>query len=106
MLIDFRIRDTTIPRIASSVLERTHPHALCMISVRYLVVEADTSYNVLISRPTLNTLGAIVSTPHLVKKFPSSDDEVGGDQAPRKGNISAHVEISTGIELDPKPPID
>ncbi|RDY08697.1 hypothetical protein CR513_07044, partial [Mucuna pruriens] len=45
------------------------PCALRMISICYLIVEADTSYNVLISRPTLNTLGTIVSTLHLVMKF-------------------------------------
>ncbi|RDX69710.1 hypothetical protein CR513_51144, partial [Mucuna pruriens] len=43
------------------------------ISIRYLVVTIGTSYNILISRPTLDTLGTIVSMPHLVMKFPSSD---------------------------------
>ena len=33
-------------------------------TVRYLIVEADTSYFALIGRKTLNELGAIVSTPH------------------------------------------
>ncbi|RDX67543.1 hypothetical protein CR513_53566, partial [Mucuna pruriens] len=46
-----------------------------MIFVQYLVVAVETSYNILISRPTLNTLGAIISTPHLVMKFPSSDQQ-------------------------------
>jgi len=32
--------------------------------VRFLLVEADTSYNVLIGQRTLNALRAIVSTPH------------------------------------------
>lgn len=31
--------------------------------VRYLLVEANTSYNVMLGRPFLNALGAIVSTP-------------------------------------------
>ncbi|RDX68477.1 hypothetical protein CR513_52531, partial [Mucuna pruriens] len=52
------------------------PRALWSISVHYLVVEVDTSYNVLINRPTLNTLGGIVSTPHLVMNFSSSNDQV------------------------------
>ncbi|RDX75543.1 hypothetical protein CR513_44556, partial [Mucuna pruriens] len=52
------------------------PSMLYMISIHYLVVELDTSYNVLISRTTLNTLSAIVSTPHLVMKFPSSNGQV------------------------------
>lgn len=31
--------------------------------VRYMLVEAKTSYNVLLDRPCLNAFGAIVSTP-------------------------------------------
>jgi len=46
------------------------------ILVRYLVVEAPTSYNVLLRRPSLNTLGAAVSTPHLAMKFSSSSSEI------------------------------
>ena len=39
--------------------------------MRYLLVEANTSYNVLLGRPCLNAFGAIVSTPHLAMKFPA-----------------------------------
>ncbi|XP_020231462.1 uncharacterized protein LOC109812019 [Cajanus cajan] len=35
------------------------------IKVRYVVVHANTSYNILLGRPSLNKLRAIVSTPHL-----------------------------------------
>ncbi|XP_027357261.1 uncharacterized protein LOC113866650 [Abrus precatorius] len=41
------------------------------IKVTYLVVHANTSYNILLGRPSLNQLKAIVSTPHLAMKFPS-----------------------------------
>ncbi|XP_027361367.1 uncharacterized protein LOC113869304 [Abrus precatorius] len=41
------------------------------IKVTYLVVHANTSYNILLGRPSLNKLKAIVSTPHLAMKFPS-----------------------------------
>ena len=41
------------------------------IRVRYLLVDAKSSYNILLGRPSLNKLGAIVSTPHLTMKFPS-----------------------------------
>ena len=41
------------------------------ISIRYLVLDANTSSNVLLGRPSLNALGAIVSTPYLAMKFPS-----------------------------------
>jgi len=46
------------------------------LTVRFLLVEADTSYNVLIGRRTLNTLGAIVSTPHMAMKFPSEQGDI------------------------------
>ncbi|RDX92093.1 hypothetical protein CR513_25828, partial [Mucuna pruriens] len=45
--------------------------------VQYLIVLVDTSYNVLIGRLVLNALGAIISTSHLVMKFPSSNDRQG-----------------------------
>jgi len=41
------------------------------LTVRFLLVEVDMSYNVLIGRRTLNALGAIVSTQHMAIKFPS-----------------------------------
>jgi len=39
------------------------------IPIRFLIVDAPTSYSVLLGRPSLNTLGAVVSTPHLAMKF-------------------------------------
>jgi len=39
------------------------------IIVRYLIVDVNMSYNALLGRPSLNKLGAIVSTPHLTTKF-------------------------------------
>ena len=41
------------------------------IPIRFLIADAPTSYNILLGRPSLNTLGAVVSTPHLAKKFPA-----------------------------------
>jgi len=40
------------------------------VRVRFILVEANTSYNVLLGRPCLNVFGAIVSTLHLEMKFP------------------------------------
>jgi len=39
------------------------------IPICFLIVDAPTSYNVLLGRPSLNTLDAVVSTPHLAMKF-------------------------------------
>ncbi|XP_014524451.1 uncharacterized protein LOC106780663 [Vigna radiata var. radiata] len=46
------------------------------LQVRFLLVEADTSYNALLGRPCLNAFGAIVSTPHLVLKYPDDRGKV------------------------------
>ena len=39
-------------------------------NIRYLVVNALSSYNILLGRPTLNRIGAIVSTRHMKMKLP------------------------------------
>jgi len=52
------------------------------IKIRYLVINANTSYNILLGRPSHNRLMAIVSTPHLAMKFPS----LAGD------NLTVHVD--------------
>ncbi|XP_068475223.1 uncharacterized protein [Phaseolus vulgaris] len=58
------------------------------INIRYLLVNANTSYNILLGRPSINKLKAIVSTPHLAMKFPS----VNGDIA------TVHVDQKTARE--------
>jgi len=40
------------------------------IKIRYLVIDANTSYNILLGQPSINRLRAIVSTCHLTMKFP------------------------------------
>ncbi|XP_027338057.1 uncharacterized protein LOC113851996 [Abrus precatorius] len=46
------------------------------IRVTYLVVHANTSYNILFGRPSLNKLKAIVSTLHFAMKFPSEKGRI------------------------------
>ena len=46
------------------------------VKVRYLVLECEASYNILIGRHTLNDVGAVVSTPHLKVKFPLTDGKI------------------------------
>jgi len=43
-----------------------------MVKIQYLIVDAHASYNILLGRPSLNILGAVVSTYHLAMKFPST----------------------------------
>ncbi|XP_027922819.1 uncharacterized protein LOC114180718 [Vigna unguiculata] len=54
-----------------------------IIPIRFLVVDALTSFNVLLGRPSLNILGVVVSRPHLAMKFPSPFGDnltIHGDQ--------------------------
>ena len=53
------------------------------IKIRYLVVNAPNSYNIVIGRPSFNRLGALLSTKFLVMKYPLDDGGFGtikGDQ--------------------------
>jgi len=46
------------------------------IKIRYLLVNANTSYNILLDRSSINRLKDIVSTPHLAMKFPSATGHI------------------------------
>ncbi|RDX94835.1 hypothetical protein CR513_22724, partial [Mucuna pruriens] len=48
-----------------------HAHS---VSVTYTVVNAYASYNIIIGRPALNKLSAMVSTVHLCMKYPVGKD--------------------------------
>jgi len=50
--------------------------SFCMISIRYLVVNAVSAYNLLLGRPSLNRLGMVASTRHMLMKLPSLEREV------------------------------
>ena len=51
-------------------------------SVRFLIVDAPSAYNVLLGRPSLNNIRAIPSTYHMIIKFPTTNGVgmVRGDQ--------------------------
>jgi len=71
------------------------------IPICYMVVEAHTSYNVLLGRPSINALGAIVSTPHLAMKFPSPQGDIitiHGDQRAARECYMASLKL-------PHPPL-
>jgi len=46
------------------------------VFVRYIVVNTPSSYNLLLGRPSLNKLRAVISTIHLKMKFPSDEGKV------------------------------
>jgi hypothetical protein len=47
------------------------------IVIKYIIVDAQSSYNLILGRPALNGLGAINSTTHLCIKYPLEGDGVG-----------------------------
>jgi len=55
------------------------------VKIQYLIVDAHTSYNILLGRPSLNIVGVVVSTYHLTMKFPSTSG----------GIITVHVDQPT-----------
>jgi len=46
------------------------------IRIRYLVIDVNTSYNILLERSSINRLMVIVLTPHLAMKFPSASGDI------------------------------
>ena len=47
------------------------------IDIRYLLVDFEIPYHMILERPSLNTIRAVVSTLHLALKFPILTIEVG-----------------------------
>ncbi|WVY94664.1 hypothetical protein V8G54_033752 [Vigna mungo] len=68
------------------------------LKVRSLLVDADTSYNVILGRPCLNAFGAIVSTPHLTLKYPLDDGRFHAIQVDQK---MARQCYAGGLKLKP-----
>jgi len=46
------------------------------LKIKYLVIDANTSYNIFFKWSSLNKLGVIVSTPHLAMKFLSLSGDI------------------------------
>ena len=45
-------------------------------NIKYLIVNAPSTYNILLGRPTLNMIGAVASTRHMKMKLPSLEGVV------------------------------
>ncbi|KAG4930729.1 hypothetical protein JHK84_047713 [Glycine max] len=61
-------------------------------TVRYLIIDSDTSYFALIGRETLNELGTILSTPHLKMKFPTFTGKIITVKVNQKQTHQCYVE--------------
>ena len=61
-------------------------------TIRYLLVDTNTLYFSLIGKKTLNKLGAIVSMPHLIMKFPTLTREIVTVKANQKQARQCYAE--------------
>ena len=55
------------------VLTLEYPPCQATTTIRFLIVDAPSAYNMLLSRPSLNTIRAIPSAYHMVIKFPTAN---------------------------------
>ena len=55
------------------VLTLGDPPCQATITVRFLIVEAPSAYNMLLGRPSLNAMRAVLSAYHMVIKFPTAN---------------------------------
>jgi hypothetical protein len=75
------------------------------MEVKFVVVDCPSAYNAILCRPTLNALGAVVSTLHLTMKFPSDRDNIvtvgvksWNHQRPEPEGDSVEVQVSNKAE--------
>jgi len=73
-----------------------------MESIRYLVVNAPSAYNMLLGRPTLNRLGAVPSTRHMKMKLPDLVGKVitiKSDQKEAKRCYENSLKTKRGVSM-------
>ena len=71
-------------------------------SIRYLVVNASSAYNMLLGRPTLNRLGAVPSTRHMKMKLPDLTGKVitiKSDQKEAKRCYENNLKTRRGVSM-------
>ncbi|XP_071909560.1 uncharacterized protein [Coffea arabica] len=80
-------------------------HPRCRtVPVSFAVVKADSPYNMLIGRPTLNALRAVYSTYHLSFKFPTPEGvaEVSSDVGATRECYLATIQAAVGPQPPPR----
>ena len=75
------------------VLTLGDPPCQATTTVRFLIVDSPSAYNVLLGRPSLNAIKAIPSAYHMVVKFPTTNGVgmVRGDQRVARECYSASM---------------
>jgi len=69
------------------------------IKIQYMVINANTSYNILLDRSFINRMMAIVPTPHLAMKFPSKTGDILTVHVDQKEARECYVESLRGEPL-------
>ena len=73
------------------------PPCQATTTVRFLIVEAPSAYNMLLGRPSLNAIRAVPSAYHMVIKFPTANGVrmVRGNQRIARECFSASMKQNT-----------
>ena len=79
------------------VLTLGDPPCQATTTVKFLIVDAPSAYNMLLGRPSLNTIRAIPSTYHMVIKFPTANGVkmIRGNQCIARECYSASMKQKT-----------
>ena len=79
------------------------PPCQATTTARFLVVDAPSAYNMLLGRPSLNTIKAIPSAYHMMIKFPTTSGVgmVQGDQRVARECYSASMKQKNGQQHIP-----
>jgi len=77
-------------------------------SIRYLVVNADSAYDILLGRPTLNRLRAVPSTRHMKMKLPDLSGKViviKSDQEEARKCCESSLKKRSVVMVIERPPV-
>ena len=69
------------------------------VNIKYVIIDTDTSYNMLLGRPSLKWLGAIVSPPHLTMKFSTESGKIARVRINQK---TAQEGYATSLKISPR----
>ena len=66
-------RKSIAPRVGTTSAHFGRPPCQAITTVRFLIVEAPSAYNMLLGRPSLNSIKVVPSAYHMVIKFPTAN---------------------------------
>lgn len=69
-----------------------------IITLQYMIIKEPSTYNMILGRPTINILAAVISYPQLCMKFPLLDGRTGtirGDQETARNCYAESAKVQT-----------